>query len=92
MVRPPAVAATVLVGRVAAEPEQAVFGALFHGGTSSQFTIEGRIERLAYLSLYQKHLLALHALRWVTLAARLAHFGADRWCTGLLYGMLARHR
>jgi NADH:quinone reductase (non-electrogenic) len=31
--------------------------------------IEGRIARLAYLSLYKKHQLALHGLRWVTLAA-----------------------
>ena len=31
--------------------------------------IEGRLARLAYLSLYQKHLLSLHGLRWVTLAA-----------------------
>jgi NADH dehydrogenase len=32
-------------------------------------TIEGRIARLAYLSLYKKHQMALHGLRWVTLAA-----------------------
>ncbi len=31
--------------------------------------IEGRIARLAYLSLYKKHQLALHGVRWVTLAA-----------------------
>ena len=31
--------------------------------------IEGRIARLAYLSLYKKHQLALHGLGWVTLAA-----------------------
>jgi NADH dehydrogenase len=31
--------------------------------------IEGRIARLAYLSLYKKHQLSLHGLRWVTLAA-----------------------
>ena len=31
--------------------------------------IEGRIARLAYLSLYKKHQLALHGPRWVTLAA-----------------------
>ncbi len=31
--------------------------------------IEGRIARLAYLSLYKKHQLALHGLRWVTLSA-----------------------
>jgi NADH dehydrogenase len=37
--------------------------------------IEGRLARLAYLSLYQRHLLSLHGLRWVTLAtlANLLH-------------------
>lgn len=32
-------------------------------------TIEGRLARLAYLSLYQKHQSALHGLGWVTLKA-----------------------
>jgi NADH dehydrogenase len=32
-------------------------------------TIEGRLARLAYLSLYQKHQSALHGLGWVTLRA-----------------------
>jgi NADH:ubiquinone reductase (H+-translocating) len=32
-------------------------------------TIEGRLARLAYLSLYQRHQSALHGLRWVTLRA-----------------------
>jgi NADH dehydrogenase len=32
-------------------------------------TIEGRIARLAYLSLYKKHQTALHGLGWVTLRA-----------------------
>ncbi len=39
------------------------------GKLIKSITIEGRLARLAYLSLYQKHQLALHGLRWVTLAA-----------------------
>jgi NADH:ubiquinone reductase (H+-translocating) len=39
------------------------------GNLFRSVTIEGRIARLAYLSLYQKHLLSLHGLRWVTLTA-----------------------
>lgn len=39
------------------------------GNLLKSVTIEGRIARLAYLSLYKKHQMALHGLRWVTVAA-----------------------
>ena len=39
------------------------------GNLFRSITIEGRIARLAYLSLYKKHQMALHGLRWVTLTA-----------------------
>jgi NADH dehydrogenase len=39
------------------------------GNLFKSITIEGRIARLAYLSLYQKHQSALHGLGWVTLRA-----------------------
>jgi NADH dehydrogenase len=39
------------------------------GNLLKSITIEGRIARLAYLSLYKKHQMALHGLRLVTLAA-----------------------
>lgn len=37
------------------------------GNLFRNITIEGRLARLAYLSLYRKHQLALHGLGWVTL-------------------------
>jgi NADH dehydrogenase len=39
------------------------------GNLFKSVTIEGRIARLAYLSLYKKHQMALHGLGWVTLTA-----------------------
>jgi NADH dehydrogenase len=39
------------------------------GNLFKSVTIEGRIARLAYLSLYKKHQTALHGLGWVTLTA-----------------------
>jgi NADH dehydrogenase len=39
------------------------------GNLFKSVTIEGRIARLAYLSLYKKHQSALHGLGWVTLSA-----------------------
>ncbi len=39
------------------------------GNLLKSITIEGRIARLAYLSLYKKHQMSLHGLRLVTLAA-----------------------
>ncbi len=39
------------------------------GNLFRSVTIEGRIARLAYLSLYKKHQSALHGLGWVTLRA-----------------------
>jgi NADH dehydrogenase len=39
------------------------------GNLFRSITIEGRLARLAYLSLYQKHQSALHGLGWVTLRA-----------------------
>ena len=39
------------------------------GNLFKSITIEGRIARLAYLSLYKKHQSALHGLGWVTLTA-----------------------
>ena len=39
------------------------------GNLFKSITIEGRIARLAYLSLYKKHQMALHGLGWVTLRA-----------------------
>lgn len=39
------------------------------GNLFKSVTIEGRIARLAYLSLYKKHQSALHGLGWVTLRA-----------------------
>ena len=39
------------------------------GNLFKSITIEGRIARLAYLSLYKKHQTSLHGLGWVTLSA-----------------------
>jgi NADH dehydrogenase len=39
------------------------------GNLFKSITIEGRLARLAYLSLYQRHQSALHGLGWVTLTA-----------------------
>jgi NADH dehydrogenase len=39
------------------------------GNLFKSITIEGRLARLAYLSLYRKHQLALHGLPWVILTA-----------------------
>jgi NADH dehydrogenase len=39
------------------------------GNLFKSVTIEGRIARLAYLSLYKKHQMSLHGLGWVTLQA-----------------------
>jgi NADH dehydrogenase len=39
------------------------------GNLFRSITIEGRLARLAYLSLYRKHQSALHGLGWVTLTA-----------------------
>jgi NADH:ubiquinone reductase (H+-translocating) len=39
------------------------------GNLFKSVTIEGRIARLAYLSLYKKHQSALHGLGWVTMTA-----------------------
>jgi len=39
------------------------------GNLFKSVTIEGRIARLAYLSLYKKHQMALHGVGWVTLRA-----------------------
>ncbi len=39
------------------------------GNLLKSVTIEGRIARLAYLSLYKKHQMSLHGLGWVTLTA-----------------------
>ena len=56
------------------------------GNLFKSVTIEGRIARLAYLSLYKKHQIALHGLGTVTLGMlgshlELAHAAGTSSCT-----------